>query len=156
MKNFQIVPLAAIGLVLLAFGFQPPPSHVQAQQTPATKPASTKQKPVMRYFLLSSRPNHKAWQVMKKNPGDRQAATAGAMKKIGCEMLGYYWGLGNGRNYIIVAVPDNNTIQAMLVQRLSSGLLHEYEAIELVRSSDMVAMFERLKELDAADDSLPK
>ena len=65
-------------------------------------------------------------------------------------------GLGNGRNYIIVAVPDNNTIQAMLVQRLSSGLLHEYEAIELVRSSDMVAMFERLKELDAADDSLPK
>ena len=156
MKNSQIIPLAAVGMLLLAFGFQSHSTQIQAQQSQAAPVASGQQKPAMRYFLLSSRPNHKAWQVMKKNPGDRQAATAGAMKKIGCEMLGYYWGLGNGRNYIIVAVPDNNTIQAMLVQRLSSGLLHEYEAIELVRSSDMVAMFERLTELDAADDSLPK
>ena len=91
---------------------------------------------------------------MKNNPGDRKAATEAAMKKIGCEMLGYYWGLTQGRNYILVAAPDGKTVQAMLVQRLSSGLLHEYEAIELVRSSDMAAMFERLKEIEAADDSL--
>ena len=44
----------------------------------------------------------------------------------------------------------------MLVQRLSSGLVLEYEAIELVRSSDMPAMFERLEEIEAADDSLQK
>ena len=114
MKNSQIIPFATVGVLLLAFGFQPPPSQVQAQQAPTTKPANTEQKPAMRYFLLSSRPNHKAWQVMKKNPGDRQAATAGAMKKIGCEMLGYYWGLGNGRNYIIVAVPDKGILTGAL------------------------------------------
>jgi uncharacterized protein with GYD domain len=110
----------------------------------------------MRYFLFTSRPNAKAWKMMKENPGDRQAATAAAMKKIGCEMLGYYWGLGNGRNYIIVAASDNKTVQALIVQRLSGGLVHEYEAIELVRSSDMVAMFQRLKEIEAADETLPK
>ena len=56
----------------------------------------------------------------------------------------------------IAAVPDGKTAQAMLVQRLSSDLVLEYEAIELVRSSDMPAMFQRLKEIEAADNSLPK
>ncbi len=118
----------------------------------APKEAATSGKG-MRLFLFSAKPSPEAWRFMKENPGDRRAATEKAMKKIGCEMLGYYWGLTNGRNYIIVAAPDGKTAQAMLVQRLSSGLVLEYEAIELVRSSDMPAMFERLKELEAADDS---
>ena len=119
-----------------------------------TNPANAEKE--MRIFLFSAKPTPEAWKFMKENPGDRRAATEQAMKKIGCEMLGYYWGLTNGRNYIIVAAPDGKTAQAMLVQRLSSGLLLEYEAIELVRSSDMPAMFERLKEIEAADDSLSK
>jgi 2-methylcitrate dehydratase PrpD len=112
--------------------------------------------PTMRYFLFMAKPTPEAWQFMKKNPGDRMAATEAAMKKIGCQMLGYYWGLTHGRNYILVAAPDGETVQALLVQRLSSDLVENYEAIELVRSSDMQAMFERLKEIEAADDSVPK
>ncbi len=150
------ISLLAIGLLLLAFGFQTQPGQIHAQQAKANRLLGGQQKPNMRYFLFSSRPNAKAWTMMKNNPGDRQAATATAMKRIGCEMLGYYWGLTNGRNYIIVTAPDNKTVQALIVQRLASGMLHEYEAIELVRSSDMVAMFERLKEIEAADNTLPK
>jgi 2-methylcitrate dehydratase PrpD len=108
----------------------------------------------MRYFLFSAKPSPEAWQFMKKNPGDRRAATEGAMKKIGCRMLGYYGGVTTGKNYIIAAVPDGRTAQAMLIQRLSSGLVLEYDAIELVESSEMPAVFQRLEELDAADDSL--
>ena len=44
----------------------------------------------------------------------------------------------------------------MLAQRLSTDLVDQYEAIELVPSSEMPAMFARLKELEAADDSLEK
>lgn len=108
----------------------------------------------MRIFLFSAKPTPEAWQFMKENPGDRRAATEGAMEKIGGKMLGYYWGLTTGKNYIIAAIPDGRTAQAMLIQRLSSGLVLEYDAIELVESSEMPAVFERLKELDAADDSL--
>jgi 2-methylcitrate dehydratase PrpD len=110
--------------------------------------------PPKRYFLFTAKPSAEAWQIMKNNPGDRRAATEGAMKKAGCEMLSYYWGLTTGRNYIIAAVPDGRTAQAMLVQRLSTDLVLQYEAIELVPSSEMPAMFERLKELESADDSL--
>ena len=108
----------------------------------------------MRIFLFSAKPSPEAWQFMKENPGDRRAATEGAMGKIGGKMLGYYWGLTTGKNYIIAAVPDGRTAQAMLIQRLSSGLVLEYEAIELVESSEMPAVFQRLEELELADDSL--
>ena len=76
------------------------------------------------------------------------------MKKIGGRMLGYYWGLTTGKNYIIAALPDGRTAQAMLIQRLSSGLVLEYEAIELVESSEMPAVFQRLEELESVDDSM--
>jgi hypothetical protein len=108
----------------------------------------------MRYFLFSAKPSAEAWRFMKDNPGDRRASTEGAMKQIGAEMLAYYWGLTTGRNYIIAAVPDGQTAQAMLVQRLSTDLVREYEAIELIPSSELPAAFARLKELEAADDSL--
>jgi uncharacterized protein with GYD domain len=119
------------------------------QDTSSDEPQSP-----MRIFLFSAKPTPEAWQFMKENPGDRRAATEGAMEKIGGKMLGYYWGLTTGKNYIIAAVPDGRTAQAMLIQRLSSGLVLEYEAIELVESSEMPAVFERLVELDAADDSV--
>jgi uncharacterized protein with GYD domain len=115
-------------------------------------PAAAKQE--MRIFMFSSKPSPEAWQFMKENPGDRKAAVEGAMKKVGCRMIGYYWGLTNARNFIIAEIPDNETVAAMLVQRLSTDMVTEYDAIELVESSAMPAMFERLKEIEAADDSL--
>ena len=121
-----------------------------------TSRGASSDSPQMRYFLFSAKPSAEAWRFMKDNPGDRRAATEGAMRKVGCKMIGYYWGLTNGRNYIIAAVPDGKTVQAMLVQRLSTDLVDQYEAIELVPSSEMPAMFARLKELEAADDSLSK
>ncbi len=120
-----------------------------AQDSPTDKPQKQ-----MRIFLFSAKPSPEAWRFMKENPGDRRAATEDAMEKIGGKMLGYYWGLTTGKNYIIAAVPDGRTAQAMLIQRLSSGLVLEYDAIELVESSEMPAVFGRLKDLEAADDSV--
>lgn len=116
------------------------------------KPSEPQQN--MRIFLFSAKPSPAAWRFMKENAGDRRAATEGAMEKIGAKMLGYYWGLTTGKNYIIAAVPDGRTAQAMLIQRLSTDLVLEYDAIELVESSEMPAVFDRLKEIEAADDSV--
>ena len=91
---------------------------------------------------------------MKDNPGDRKAATEEAMEKIGCKMISYYWGLTTGKNYIIAEVPDGQTVQALLVQRLATDLVLEYDAIELVESAAMPAMFERLKAIESVDNSL--
>tara|TARA_R110000850_G_scaffold147244_6_gene269481 strand:- start:161 stop:610 length:450 start_codon:yes stop_codon:yes gene_type:complete len=124
-----------------------------AQETKEA-PASAKPEKEMRIFMFSAKPSAKGWQFMKENPGDRKAATAGAMEKIGGKMLAYYFGLTDGKNYIIAALPDGKTAQAMLVQRLATDMVLEYDAIELVESSAMPAMFERLEEIEAADDSI--
>ena len=117
-------------------------------------PAAAKSEKPMRIFLFSAKPSAKGWQFMKANPGDRRAATEQAMEDIGGKMLSYYFGLTDGRNYIIAALPDGRTAQAMLIQRLATDLVVEYEAIELVESSEMPAVFERLKELESADETL--
>ena len=145
----KTVTTALAAIILLATSAITQPRTETTQKT-----GSNESEPEMRIFLFSAKPSPEAWQFMKENPGDRRAATEGAMEKIGARMLGYYWGLTTGKNYIIAAVPGGRTAQAMLIQRLSSGLVLEYDAIELVNSSEMPAVFERLKELDAADDSL--
>ena len=122
--------------------------------TTAAQNAPSQPEPEMRIFLFSAKPSPAAWRFMKENPGDRRAATEGAMENIGAKMLGYYWGLTTGKNYIIAAVPDGRTAQAMLIQRLSTDLVLEYDAIELVESSEMPAVFDRLKQIEAADDSV--
>ena len=109
----------------------------------------------MRIFLLSAKPSAKGWQIMKANPSDRRKDTEKAMEEIGCKMLGYYFGLTDGRNYILAAVPDGKTVQALLIQRLASDLVEDYTAIELVESSDMPAVFKRLAEIEGAGDTVP-
>ena len=38
------------------------------------------------------------------------------MEKIGGKMLGYYWCLTTGKNYIIAAVPDGRTAQSRSIE----------------------------------------
>jgi uncharacterized protein with GYD domain len=101
-----------------------------------------------RYFLFIGQANSAAWKWMIENPSDRQAAMSRAFERLGGKMLSYYWGLGNGRNYITVSIPDDNElIQAIYTTRLGDGLLDEYEAIELMTSADMVEALKRVKEV---------
>ncbi len=119
--------------------------------TTTAQNAPSKPQPEMRIFLFSAKPSPAAWKFMKENPGDRRAESEAAMEKVGCKILAYYWGLTDGKNYIIAAVPDGKTAQASLIQRLASGFVLEYTAIELVESAAMPAVFERVKELEAAE-----
>ena len=67
--------------------------------------------------------------------------------------MSYYWGLGNGKNYITVALPDDPTfIQAFYVSRLGDGLLGDYQMIELMSSADMAEALARVPEIKAQDD----
>jgi len=82
------------------------------------------------------------------NPADRKTQVEGAFKKLGGEVLSYYWGLGNGKNYITVTIPnDNELIQAIYLMRMPAGLLNSYLVIELMPSDDMSAALVRSKAL---------
>ena len=90
---------------------------------------------------------------MIEHPADREAVMSKAIEQLGGKMLSYYWGLGDGKNYITIALPDDNElIQATYVSRLGDGLLVSYEAIELLTSQAMVEALKRVNDVKAVDD----
>lgn len=90
---------------------------------------------------------------MIENPADRQKAAGEAIKELGGEMLSYYWGVGTGRNYIIIAMPDDiELIQANYITRLGDGLLIRYRMIEFMDSASMTGALKRVKDVKAVDD----
>ena len=100
-----------------------------------------------RIFLFVGEPNATAWKLMMDNPADREKEVAAGMAAIGGKVLSYYFGLGNGKNYITVQLPDDNeVIQAVYLMRLPSGLLESYEVIELMPSDQMTNALKRSKE----------
>ncbi len=107
----------------------------------------------MRHFLFIGTPNAAAWKFQIDNPGDREASVRAPIEKLGGKLISYFWGVGNGKNYITVALPDDQTfIQAFYLTRLGDGLLDDYQMIELMTSSDMAEALERVKEVKAVDD----
>ena len=109
----------------------------------------------IRTFMFIGEPNAAAWQYLMNNPEDRKAEVEGAFKALGGEVLSYYFGLGNGKNYITVTIPnDNELIQAIYLMRLPSGMLTSYQVIELMPSDQMVKALIRSKELMEADTSI--
>ena len=105
-----------------------------------------------RHFLFIGEPNAAAWQFMMDNPADRKAEVEGAFRALGGEVLSYYFGLGDGKNYITVTIPDDNElVQAIYLMRLPSGLLKSYEVIELMPSEQMSEALIRSKQLIDGD-----
>lgn len=142
MKNLLrgLVPLSLLIAAASAFATEP------SQNQPSTV------EPKLRHFLFIGEPNAAAWKWMIENPQDREAAMAKPIEKLGGKMLAYYWGLGNGRNYIIVALPDDpELIQATYITRLGDGLLVSYEMIELMSSADMADALKRISDVKRAE-----
>ena len=107
----------------------------------------------MRTFLFIGEPNAAAWKFMIENPADRQKAAGEAIEKLGGKMLSYYWGVGDGRNYITIAMPDDiELIQANYITRLGDGLLISYKMIELMSSEAMTGALKRVRDVKAVDD----
>ena len=74
-----------------------------------------------RTFLFIGTPNGTAWEMLIASPADREASVRGGIEKLGGELLSYHWGLGDGKNYITVSLPDDPTfIQAFYLSRMDN------------------------------------
>ena len=130
MRHVTLAVHILLSLLLLAGGIS-----VLAEETKAEK----------RIFMFVGTPSAEGWQMVLNGPADRKKATAEALKKLDVDVLSYYFGLSDGKNYITVAVPDGETTQALLLMRLATPLLKDYRAIELVPSDAMPRIVEKAK-----------
>ncbi|NOD91436.1 hypothetical protein GS636_01395 [Ruegeria sp. HKCCD4884] len=96
-----------------------------------------------RYYLGIGEPNPDAWQIMVDNPTGREKDIGVAVAALGSEMIGYFWGLADGKKYVTLRLPDDpGIVKAVYVSRLSQGVLKDYRFIELVTSADIANAFE--------------
>jgi uncharacterized protein with GYD domain len=94
---------------------------------------------------------------MMDDPADRKESVATSFKALGGKIINYFFGLGDGKNYIIVAMPnDNELIQAVYLMRMPSGLLNSYKIVELMPSDQMTGALKRSKALIQADTTVKK
>jgi uncharacterized protein with GYD domain len=92
-----------------------------------------------RTFMFVAEPSAQGWQMLMSKPTDRLDVVKEAFGELGGEILSYYYGLGKGKSYITVALPDDNeVIQAVYLMRMPTGLLESYEIIELISNTEMV------------------
>jgi len=111
----------------------------------------------IRTFMFIGQPNAKAWEYLMENPEDRKKEVASGMEALGGKIVSYYFGLGNGKNYIIVELPnDNELIQAIYLMRLPAGLLNSYQIIELMPSDQMSNALKRSKSFIEKDTTIKK
>jgi uncharacterized protein with GYD domain len=108
-----------------------------------------------RHFLFIGEPSAEAWQYLLANPQDRREEVSAAFEALGGEVLSYYFGLGNGRNYITVTIPDDNElVQAIYLMRMPTGVLKSYEVIELMPSDQMHRALLRSRKLIASEKTM--
>jgi len=110
-----------------------------------------------RHFMFIGEPNAAAWQYLMDHPEDRKQQVEGAFKALGGDVISYYFGLGDGKNYITVTIPnDNELIQAIYLMRLPTGMLNSYQVIELMPSEQMSEALKRSKRLIDSDSTVPR
>jgi uncharacterized protein with GYD domain len=83
-------------------------------------------------------------------PQDRGPNAAGLMKKAGCELLDYYVGVHNYKNYVVIECAANADIAALQFSLYASGAITEATAAEIVTSAELKAVGERAQNLSKA------
>jgi hypothetical protein len=117
----------------------------------ATSALAEQTKAEKRIFMFVGTPSAEGWQVVLNGAADRKKATAAALKELDVDVLSYYFGLSDGKNYITVAVPDGETTQALLLMRLATPLMKDYYAIELVPSEAMPKIVDKVKSFNRVE-----
>ena len=106
----------------------------------------------LRHFLFIGEPSADGWAYAMKNPEDRKGLVQKGFQAIGGDVVSYYWGLGDGKNYITVTIPNNNAlIQAIYLMRMPTGILNSYQMIELMPSDQMTKALQLSNKMMATD-----
>ena len=94
-------------------------------------------------YLFIIELSEKGWSFLTNYDGDRTEAGSEIVEKLGGKVISYHYGLGNGKIYGMLSLPDKETAQAISVTRLSTGFVKSFEIIELVSGAEMVGVYKK-------------
>ena len=100
-----------------------------------------------KHFLMIAEPNSDAWKGVIMGGGDMADPAREAIESMGGKLLSYYIGVGESKNYGIVAFPDSYDTAKIIYLRSAQGLMKSMEFIEIIPSDQAAGLFDDVKTL---------
>jgi len=132
MKHINVVHQSAVAALLLSLlGF----------------PAIADEK---KRYMLEGVATPAVFASVIKNPQDRGPNAAGLMKKLDCELLDYYVGVHNYKNYVVIECAADVDLAVLQFTMFASGAITESTATEIITSAELKAVGERAQKISKA------
>ena len=105
------------------------------------------QEPKTKYFLMIAEPNADAWKGVIEDGGDMAIPARQAIEAMGGQLLNYYIGVGEPKNYGVAVFPDSYDIAKITYLRAAQGIMRSMQFIEVIPSDRAAEVFEGVKQL---------
>jgi len=136
--NNKLASIKTLFLFLLTITCLVGPAHAEGQKGEKKR------------YMLEGISTPAAFASVIATPQDRGPNAASLMKKVGCELLDYYVGVHNYKNYVIIECIANADIAALQLTLFASGGVASGTATEIITSAELKAVGERAQAISKA------
>ena len=106
----------------------------------------------LRYFVVQGTAAPQILKQITENPLDPWAGAESMVAGIpGAKLIDYYFEVGTTRNLAIVALPSSLDAAAITYQRMATGFMEDMVVFEVLPSSQVKEMLERVQKLNEFD-----
>ncbi|MAZ89588.1 MAG: hypothetical protein CL693_18295 [Cellvibrionaceae bacterium] len=98
----------------------------------------------MKLYLMIGQPNSETWAGIVKNETDMSIDGRKGIEAMGGEMLGFYIGVGEMKNYAIVAFPDSFDVSRIVFTRAMQGVMDDIQFIEIMSTEKAQEVFKAI------------
>jgi hypothetical protein len=105
----------------------------------------------MKHFLMIAEPSGAVWKDVIEGGGDMAVPARQAIEAMGGQLLSCYIGVGESKNYGVVAFPDTYDIAKITYLRAAQGVMKSMQFIEVIPSDQAAGLLDEVKVLMAPE-----
>ena len=101
----------------------------------------------MARYLIRSTPTALSWAAVVQNPQNRADAFRPVAEDLGGKLLAYYFGVAQSCTYAVVELPDEITVEALVMAVLASGVASALESTPILTAEEAMEAMRKAKEV---------
>ena len=105
---------------------------------------AAEEKDELNYYLMIGKPNTATWENIVKNEVDMSIDGRKGIEQMGGKFLGFYIGVGEYKNYAIVAFPKSTDVARIVFTRAIQGVMEDIEFIPIMTTQQAQEVFKQI------------
>jgi len=98
----------------------------------------------LNYYLMIGKPNSATWSNIVENEVDMSIEGRKGIEEMGGKFLGFYIGVGEYKNYAIVAFPKSTDVARIVFTRAIQGVMEDIEFIPIMTTQQAQEVFKQI------------